>query len=45
MEAQLKVMPGEEGRQGVAINLWRPFLKWLRELLAGLGGKRLKADH
>jgi hypothetical protein len=42
MEAEIKAMPGEEVRQGVAINLWRSFLKWLRGLFAGVFGK--KAD-
>ena len=40
MEAEIKAMPGEEVRQGVAINLWRSFLKWLRGLFAGLFGKK-----
>src|SRR6185369_9573755 len=33
MEAELKALPGEEVRQGVAINLWRSLLKWIRGLL------------
>jgi carbon monoxide dehydrogenase subunit G len=43
MEAELKAMPGEEVRQGVTINLWRSFLKWLRELFAGLLGKKAES--
>ena len=43
MEAELAAMPGEEVRQGIAINLWRSFLKWLRGLLAGLSGRKKHA--
>jgi hypothetical protein len=40
MEAELKAMPGEEVRQGAAVNFWRYFLKVIREKLAALFGKR-----
>ena len=43
MEAELAAMPGEEVRQGIAINLWRSFLKWLRGLFAGLFGRKKHA--
>jgi carbon monoxide dehydrogenase subunit G len=33
MEAEIQAAPGEEVRQGVAINLWRSLLKWIRGLL------------
>lgn len=44
MEAELAAMPGQEVRQGVVINLWRSFLKWLRETFAGLFGKKTTAS-
>ena len=40
MEAEVKAMPGEEVRQGVLINLWRSFLKFIREKFAGLFGRK-----
>ena len=36
MEAEVKAAPGEVVRQGVFLNFWRLFLKWLR----GLFGKK-----
>src|SRR4030095_15747796 len=36
MEAELKAMPGEEVRQGAAVNFWRYLLKLLRKKLATL---------
>ncbi len=35
MEAELKAAPGEVVRQGIFLNLWRAFLKWVRGLLGG----------
>ena len=35
MEAEVKAAPGEVVRQGVFLNLWRAFLKWLKGLLGG----------
>jgi hypothetical protein len=43
MEAEIKAMPGEEVRQGVAINFWRYLLKLIREKLAALFGKKSTA--
>ena len=43
MEAEIKAMPGEEVRQGVAINFWRYLLKLIREKLAALFGKKTAA--
>jgi carbon monoxide dehydrogenase subunit G len=43
MEAEIKAMPGEEVRQGVAINFWRYLLKLIREKLAALFGKKTTA--
>jgi len=43
MEAELKAMPGEEVRQGAAVNFWRSLLKLLREKLAALFGKKSAA--
>ena len=40
MEAEVKAMPGEEVRQGVAVNFWRYLLKMIREKLAALFGKK-----
>jgi len=40
MEAELKALPGEEVRQGVALNFWRYLLKLIREKLAALFGKK-----
>jgi carbon monoxide dehydrogenase subunit G len=45
MEAELAAMPGEEVRQGVAINLWRSFLRWLQGLFTGLFGKQTAASY
>jgi uncharacterized protein len=36
MEAEIKSMPGEEVRQGVLINLWRAFRKFIREKFASV---------
>jgi carbon monoxide dehydrogenase subunit G len=35
MEAELKAAPGEVARQGVFLNFWRAFLKWVRGLFGG----------
>jgi hypothetical protein len=43
MEAELKAMPGEEVRQGIAVNFWRYLLKLIREKLAALFGKKKTA--
>jgi hypothetical protein len=43
MEAEIKAMPGEVVRQGILINLWRAFLKWLQEKFAGLSGRKTAA--
>ncbi|NOT57163.1 MAG: carbon monoxide dehydrogenase subunit G [Deltaproteobacteria bacterium] len=43
MEAELQAMPGEEVRQGAAVNFWRYLLKLLREKLAALFGKKTPA--
>ena len=40
MEAEIKAMPGEEVRQGAAVNFWRYLLKLIREKLAALFRKR-----
>ncbi|MBI3303101.1 MAG: carbon monoxide dehydrogenase subunit G [Deltaproteobacteria bacterium] len=40
MEAEIKAMPGEEVRQGILINLWRSFFKFIREKFARLFGKK-----
>lgn len=40
MEAEVKAAPGEEVRQGVAINLFRSLRKWLQETLARLVSKQ-----
>ena len=40
MEAEIKAAPGEEVKQGAAINLWRYLLKLIREKLATLFGKK-----
>jgi hypothetical protein len=40
MEAEIKAMPGEEVRQGAAVNFWRYLLKVIREKLAALFGKK-----
>ncbi|HKA54754.1 MAG TPA: SRPBCC domain-containing protein, partial [Candidatus Binatia bacterium] len=42
MEAEMKAPPGEEVRQGVLINLWRSFLKFLRETWANLFNKETR---
>jgi hypothetical protein len=36
-------MPGEEVRQGVAVNFWRYLLKLIRDKLAALFGKKTVA--
>jgi uncharacterized protein len=43
MAAELKAMPGEEVRQGAAVNFWRYLLKLLREKLAALFGRKTTA--
>ena len=43
MEAEIKAMPGEEVRQGAAVNFWRYLLKVIREKLASLFGKKTPA--
>jgi hypothetical protein len=43
MEAEIKAMPGEEVRQGAAVNFWRYLLKLIREKLALLFGKKTPA--
>ena len=43
MEAEIKAMPGEEVRQGAAVNFWRYLLKVIREKLAALFGKKTPA--
>jgi carbon monoxide dehydrogenase subunit G len=40
LEAEIKAMPGEEVKQGVAVNFWRYLLKLIRERLTALFGKR-----
>jgi carbon monoxide dehydrogenase subunit G len=35
MEAEVKAAPGEVVRQGIFLNFWRAFLKWVRGLLGG----------
>ena len=40
MEAELKALPGEEVKQGIALNFWRYLLKLIRERLAVLFGKK-----
>ena len=37
MEAELAAAPGEVARQGIAINFWRMFLKWLSSLFGKQG--------
>ena len=34
MEAEVKAAPGEVVRQGIFLNFWRAFLKWLRGVFA-----------
>jgi hypothetical protein len=43
MEAEIKAMPGEEVRQGAAVNFWRYLLKLIREKIASLFGKKTPA--
>jgi carbon monoxide dehydrogenase subunit G len=43
MEAEIKAMPGEEVRQGAAVNFWRYLLKIIREKLFTLLGKKIVA--
>ena len=38
MEAEVKAMPGEEVRQGAAVNFWRYLLKLIRDKLSALFG-------
>ena len=40
MEAELQAMPGEEVRQGAAVNFWRYLFKLIREWFASLSGKK-----
>jgi len=40
MEAEIKAMPGEEVRQGAAVNFWRYLLKLIREKFADWFGKK-----
>lgn len=40
MEAEIQAAPGEEVRQGVAVNLWRSLLKRVRELFGGIFGRK-----
>jgi len=40
MEAEVTAAPGEVVRQGVFLNFWRSFVKWVRELAARLFGVR-----
>jgi len=40
MEAEIKAMPGEEVRQGAAVNFWRYFIKLIREWFSSLSGKK-----
>jgi carbon monoxide dehydrogenase subunit G len=40
MEAEVTAAPGEVVRQGVFLNFWRYFVKWVRELIARLLGAR-----
>ena len=35
MEAEVKAAPGEVVRQGIFLNLWRGFLKWLKGMFGG----------
>ena len=39
MEAEIKAMPGEEVRQGAAVNFWRYLVKLIREKLTSLFGR------
>ena len=41
MEAEIKAMPGEEVRQGAAVNFWRYLLKLIREKLTALFGRKV----
>src|SRR2546428_4383592 len=43
MEAEMQALPGEEVRQGILINFWRSFLKFIREKLATLFDKKTPA--
>jgi carbon monoxide dehydrogenase subunit G len=40
MEAEIKATPGEEVRQGAAVNFWRYFIKLVREKLTALFGRK-----
>ena len=40
MEAEIKATPGEEVRQGAAVNFWRYLFKFIREKLAALFGRK-----
>ncbi len=44
MEAELQAMPGEEVRQGTAVNFWRYLIKFIRERVAALLGKKTTAN-
>lgn len=44
MEAEIKAMPGEEVRQGAAVNFWRYIIKLIREKLAVLFGRKTPAS-
>jgi hypothetical protein len=43
MEAEIKALPGEDVRQGILINFWRAFLKFMREKWATLFDKKTPA--
>ncbi|MGE0821661.1 MAG: carbon monoxide dehydrogenase subunit G [Candidatus Binatia bacterium] len=43
MEAEVKAMPGEEVRQGAAVNFWRYLLKLIRDKLSALFGTKKPA--
>ena len=43
MEAELQAMPGEEVRQGAAVNFWRYLIKLIRGWFASLSGKKTAA--
>ena len=40
MEAELAAAPGEEVEQGVAINLWRALVAWIRRIAGRLSGPK-----
>src|SRR3989449_11636616 len=43
LEAELKAVPGAAGQQGILINLWRSFLKWVRGKFAQWSGRKTTA--